>query len=320
MANPIPEYIASMMADRGWRMAHYVWHEVRNMWLFYDDPTRQTLTDLGWKPPRPAREPDPNNQPRPILNNDSGEDFLYMHREMIRAVNERLAGDVDYPRVVGWPRLPEPSDADYPVPPAWDTGDADFNSYLQKVKSDTAFSDQFKPWQGRYTDETFLKSVSLGELGARIEFTIHNQMHMRWCAEPATGIRPDADPSNPSGIDVVWDNPAYDWLGDTYSSHVNSVFWKLHGWVDDRITAWAAANGINDIQWKGTWMGKMPSHAMAASFLTVMAERAGAIKSARSDHSHVHGHVKELERVVRLLARTGKFCHFYDRVAVPELG
>jgi hypothetical protein len=314
VAQKIPDYVVTMMADRGWRMAHYVWHEVRNMWLLYDEPTRQALRSLGWEPPRPARELGPNNRPRPILNNDSGEDFLYMHREMIRAVNERLAGDINYPRVVGWSSLPAPGDTDYPVPPAWDTGDADFNDYLNTVKTDQAFDSQFNPWQTQYTDSNFLKSVSLGELGARIEFTIHNQMHMRFCAEPSTGIRPDAKPTDPAGIDAEWDKPEYDWLGDTYSSHVNSTFWKLHGWVDDRITAWAAANGVTDIQWKGTWLGKMPSQPVAFSFLTVMAERAGAIKSAESSHSHHHGHVEELQRIVRLIAGTGKFCHFYDRM------
>jgi len=31
-------------------------------------------------------------------------------------------------------------------------------------------------------------------------------------------------------------------LGDFYSSHVNPVFWRLHGWVDDRIEDWFAAH------------------------------------------------------------------------------
>lgn len=306
------------MADRAWRMAHYVWHEVRNMWLLYDDATRNALRTLGWEPPRPAREAGANGQPKPILTNDSGEDFLYMHREMIRAVNERLAGDPQYPRVEGWKSLPLPQDTDYPVPPAWDTGDAEFNDYLGSVKGDAAFNNQFKPWQTRYTDPAFLKTISLGELGARIEFTIHNQMHMRWCAQPAMGMRPEVDAANPNAIDTKWDKSEYDWLGDTYSSHVNSTFWKVHGWVDDRITDWATANNVSTIQWKGTWLGKMPHEPIAHSFLTVMAERASAITSAKASHSHDHGHVKELEQVARLIARSGKFCHFYDRIELPK--
>lgn len=36
----------------------------------------------------------------------------------------------------------------------------------------------------------------------------------------------------------IWGDPKYDYLGDFYSSHVNPLFWKLHGWVDDRIEDW----------------------------------------------------------------------------------
>ena len=43
-------------------------------------------------------------------------------------------------------------------------------------------------------------------------------------------------------IDPKWDAPANDDLGDFYSSHVHPVFWRLHGWIDDRINDWAAAN------------------------------------------------------------------------------
>jgi hypothetical protein len=28
------------------------------------------------------------------------------------------------------------------------------------------------------------------------------------------------------------------WLGSPFSIHVNSHFWKLHGWIDDQTYAW----------------------------------------------------------------------------------
>ena len=34
---------------------------------------------------------------------------------------------------------------------------------------------------------------------------------------------------------------SYDYLGETFSSHVNPIFWRLHGWVDDRIEDWFKA-------------------------------------------------------------------------------
>jgi len=57
----------------------------------WDDATQGPIRELRWEPPRPAREGGQDSPGPPILDNDSGEDFLYMHRRMIGAVNERLA-------------------------------------------------------------------------------------------------------------------------------------------------------------------------------------------------------------------------------------
>lgn len=67
----------SVNDERGWRMHDYIRHEVRNGWLFYDDTTQGQLRALGWEPPRPARRPGPDGKPETILDNFSGEDFLY---------------------------------------------------------------------------------------------------------------------------------------------------------------------------------------------------------------------------------------------------
>ena len=311
MASKIPAKVVDLMAQRGWRMHHYLWHEVRNGWLRYDPATQAKLRQIGWEPPRPARRARPDGSDETILDNNSGEDFLYMHREMIGTVNQILEGDPTYPKVVGWTKLPQPGDADYPVPPSWKTSNAQLNQYLQRVKSDEAFNTQFVAWERAYTDPAQLRKMSLGEFGARIEFTIHNQIHMRWCSEPkATGMRPDVDPASPDKIDTKWDARLYDWLGDTYSSHVNSTFWKIHGWVNDRIDGWAQANGITGpIPWRGTWMGKPaePAHDTFAKMFAVMV----------NEHHPDHGsHLKEMEEVARIIAKTGHFCHFYDDVSL----
>jgi hypothetical protein len=318
MANQIPVYIAQMMAERSWRMHHYLWHEVRNGWLFFDAQTQDQIRNLGWEPPRPAQRPSAGGRPEIILDNKSGEDFLYMHRQMIDTVNQRLAGDASYPRVEGWQTVPSPTDSDYPVPPAWDAGDNDFNDFLTAVKSQQDFDSTFTVWESQYTDAAQLRQMSLGEFGARLEFTIHNRMHMRWCAEPATtGIRPDVEPGTPDAIDIKWDAVAYDWLGDTYSSHVNSVFWKLHGWIDNRINDWASANNAADpIPWQGTWLGKRPTQPPHHSFLSALSERFGS-RDASVLHSGHHHDLEEMHEVARVLAKTGHFCHFYDQVLIP---
>jgi hypothetical protein len=232
------------MATREHRSHHFLWHLMRTSWMRLTAPQRRALLARfpGWEPPRPALDADG----QPIRDNNSGEDFLYMHRQMIATVNEILArvGDPSYPKVEGWENSPAPDDPDYPVPEL--TG-------LEDVKSASYYHQTMKPLADRFTDPSYLRSVTLGQLGSDLEFDIHNDLHMRWAGPSAVGFRPRTPVTEE--IDPRWDDPAYDYLGDTYSSHVNPIFWKLHGWVDNRIEDWRLANGIEEIQWTGTWEG-----------------------------------------------------------------
>ncbi len=230
-----------------------------------------------------------------------------MHRRMIAAVDEVLAevGQADYPRVSGWDPIPRPDDTDYPVPPAWPTGDPDFDDFLRRVKSPETFRDRFLGWERQFSDPDVLRQWSLGELGARLEFSVHNQMHMRWSAEP-DAIRPDVDPTSPGDIDTRWDDPSYDWLGDTYSSHVNPIFWKLHGWVDDRIEDWRLAHGLDEIEWTGTWVGNMPHgheedepHALLAP----------SVRTPSLPAEQRRGHTSDMDKLLQAVLASGKFHH-----------
>jgi hypothetical protein len=67
-------------------------------------------------------------------------------------------------------------------------------------------------------------------------------MYMRW----ATALPRDPESGEPAvrveyDIDPKWDAAEYDYLGDFHSSHVNPILWKLHGWIDDCIGVWQAA-------------------------------------------------------------------------------
>ncbi len=224
---------------------------------------------------------------------------------MIALVNQRLQeiGDPAFPHIEGWANLPQPGDSDCPVPPAWDSGDAGLNAFLQETKSDAFFEQSMRLWERQLTDANWLRGRSLGEVGARIEFTIHNRMHMRWCSNPGE-IRPDVDPARPGDIDTRWDAPSYNWLGDTYSSHVHPWFWKIHGWVDARIEDWKRANGMTGpIAWKGTWVGQ-PLPPLGSN-------------AAAAIHDH-DNHAASLNRLLRLVQRSGVRSRFYDPVDVPE--
>ena len=252
MIPTLPNQVITEMARRRHRFHHYLWHRIRNSWLRLTESEREAVRAINpqWVPPRPGVDA----MRTPMRNNDSGEDFLFMHRQMLALVNSILTqiNDPSYPRVEGWRRIPPVDDLDYPVPEFPRSG-------LEEIKSVEYFEQFIAPWERQYTDPDYLSGVTLGQLGSDIEFTIHNDMHMRWAAPSAVGYRPTT--ALTQSINAQWDAPAYNYLGDTYSSHVNPVFWKLHGWVDDRIEDWKQAQGIIDeIQWKGTWVGPATHH------------------------------------------------------------
>lgn len=295
--NPmLPQQVVTTMAKRVYRMHHFIWHTTRYNWLIYPEGVQQKIRDLGWEPPRPALEN--GSADEPILTNDSGEDYLYMHRQWIAGVNAILAevADPDYPRVEGWVALPPPGDADFPVPPAWFNPEAlpEVNLFISRSKLDINFERRFKYWERLCADPTFLRGLSLGELGSIIEGTLHLGMRSRWASVPAAE-RPDPAPGTET-IAVGWDNPRYDFLRDPYAMHVNPIYWKFYGWVDDRIEDWKVANGVfgNDF-WKATWLGKMPE----------LPEEGMPLLAALDDPENAQQHVAEMEQVVRAIAEAG---------------
>jgi hypothetical protein len=279
----LPRPIVELEAQRAMRMHHMLWHTARNGWNRFPDDVRAAFENIGWKPPRPALD----EQGAVIVDNDSGEDFLFMHRQMIKAVNQKLAEihDPDYPKVEGWTTFPAPGDPDYPVPPAYSLGSPSADASLQKVKSDDFFNDTFRVQERQFEDPDFLRSLSLAALGARVEFSVHNAAHMRWSAKPAE-FRPSPPADQPQAVDARFDDPSYDWLGDFYASHVNSVFWKLHGWVDERIDAWAAANGVvGEVSFHGTWVGPPHMHDMHGMHDMLAVAREGEAVPELDEHA-----------------------------------
>lgn len=294
------------MAQRRHRFHHYLWHRVRNAWLRLKEDERQAVRNINhsWEPPHPARD----EAGRPIRDNNSGEDFLFMHRQMIARANEILSevGDPNYPRVEGWKRVPLPFDADYPVP--------DFpGSGLEEVKSVEYFEQFIAPWERQYTDPDYLRTVTLGQFGSDIEFTIHNEMHMRWAASSSVGYRPTT--SIMQGIGEQWDATAYNYLGDTYSSHVNYIFWKLHGWMDDRIEDWKLANGVTaEIAWKGTWVGPTDHQHHEPH------DAADAVARVARTRAALAGAHDELQQIDRIISASGAsdFDGFFRPAARPR--
>lgn len=185
---------------------------------------------------------------------------------MIKKVNDIIAQTKDpYGPVTGWKTIPAPGDRDWPVPMTYTIpGSPSTTNAIYQRKTLAYYNNNIKPTEDFFKDPVQLRSMTLGQLGSRIENTIHNWLHLRFSANSTVGFRPGASGAIPQ-IDTRWDNASYNWLGDTYSSHVNPVFWKLHGWVNDRIIDWARANGLTTITWRGFWVGGPMSSITAAN-------------------------------------------------------
>lgn len=270
----IPESI-DMLSSRSHRLQHAVWHTVRVRWhrLKGDASAVAEIEKRGWWPNRP-----PFLETGGLdLENGAGEDFLYMHRKMILMVKEVYA-DAGKPPPAGWMVLPsanapqtvykattgsnggafdfDPDASGFMVPPPVRDDGSDPARSDRMFKSPSFLGGVMSPMQRFFRSTRLLSGLTLGQLGNLLEFTIHGWMHLRWAHtvyDPESGEpigRPEFD------IDPRWDDPSNDDLGDFYSSHVHPTFWRLHGWIDDRINDWAMVNAdriqpatVDDVPW-----------------------------------------------------------------------
>lgn len=212
----LPPSVKSMLAREEMRVHHHLWHFVRSRerWDALPEASRRQLSDAGWVAPR--FEDDPG----------SGLDFLGMHREMIAHTNHAMvmAADSKWTSVTGWAPIPWSAQNDeWPVPdwPAMPESAA-WARRQETVDEMRQIAEQ------RFTNDDYLETVSLDQLGSAMEWSIHGWMHLRW--------------SGPEPTDPSTTEPSNDWLFVPWSSHVNRHFWKLHGWIDERIGDWERVN------------------------------------------------------------------------------
>jgi hypothetical protein len=251
----LPENVIAHFAHRLHRLHHTVWHSIRNNWDILEDAQREEIEKLGWKPPRPSREwvirsfdEPPLERPsvkRPCILNGSGIDFLYFHRDMISQYRGLMANAGKKPII--WAEIPGPGNSDPgdEVPPAWLIPGAEWlERRFAALKTDAYYWSRMRWWDQELKNPIYLETLTLGQLGAILEFSVHNDMHLRWSVLPRDPVTNTAIPSGrkPSDISKKWDDPKYDFLYDFYSSHVNPIFWRLHGWIDDRIEDWFEAH------------------------------------------------------------------------------
>lgn len=277
--------VRAAMATRAHRLHHALWHNART--APGDVFLSMAAFGASWSESR-ALCPPPKAEPNAPDYNPAGEDFLYMHRQMIGAVRGALMAG-GQPCVSGWSGIPDP--AQWPLPDAAQSG-----------PKSPAMLARLKAWDAKLRDPAWLASVSLSQLGMAIEFTTHNNLHMRYAtANPPAGFGGVAEvggaPIPLDGkfpADWPYDDPAYDWLADPYSAAVNPLFWKLHGYVDNLIDEWLKAKGFQTIaedchkapgcyEWRGKWAGSEPTWSDAPVAAPQPGEREGRRTTAPHD-------------------------------------
>jgi hypothetical protein len=300
---PLLPAARDMLASASHRLHHAVWHDVRGRWLDISQTKKDAIKERGWQPGHVVARP-AVRAGAPIADNGSGEDFLFMHRDMIAMVASiyKTAGQ---PMIRSWAAIPfpgGPSQEGFDIPPSWKQSHAPTLRRLEALKSDVYFWTAMRGWDRQFKNAAYLGTLSLGALGSTMEYTVHNDMHMRWSSAPRDPESGDVVPDgrNATDFSAKWLGPEYDFLGEFYSSHVNPVFWRLHGWVDERIEDWFAAHQtahpgeierseVDGIPWfkPGRWVTSEKPWARPAS----------------AAHHHGHGGLdtEVMKEVIRIL-------------------
>ena len=263
-------FMQSVMGSSDHRMWHFLWHGIRSSWDTMTPLQRsKVVTAFGaqW-----GRAPQDMNV---------GEEFLHMHRGMLLGL------------------LKQASDAGLPLYPTGTDGENksiynDVWTSPGKFVAANGTSKVFPLPDGTTTPGAAIESLdaeaksaqslalSLGEYGSLLERGIHNTMHMAWADTRDGGAGPGGSIGTWSTKKVLevrsppasWISPSNRYLGSTYTSHVNPVFWRLHGYIDNRINDWLRVHNYSRIAessdvscteavkcyaWKRTWDGLLPS-------------------------------------------------------------
>lgn len=260
--------VVNMLSSKEHRDWHYYWHSIRRE-LSFDlnnlPPSIERLeglVQLGWIELSETKNSYSKADFTDFIKNHSaggklaGEDFLYMHRQMIKMLQVEQ-GAKGKSCIAPWHKIPNSLlDEEWPVPRA-----VYFSEQKKNIQYEQMELEAILFLAQNLQDESYLKTVSLNRLGIDIEDRIHGKLHILY-ASPFSQCINSMEDNSIECSDLSHDR----------SSHVNKYFWKLHGFIDQLIGDWLKANGYKYIyknckdspspdlcyQWKGTWLGKEP--------------------------------------------------------------
>jgi hypothetical protein len=207
----MPKSILDYEAQNGWGKHHVQWHVERRWDL-------QSSADLAW-----ARRQGYTRAAKQEGQKGNGLEFLAMHRMMM----DMLIGKFPKYKALfaGWETPPaNPRDRKNPLPHNDTTPFSD--DMLDAISKLETQLDSFKSDDelGLYLETALRPTSSNPSAHSKDAATgIHNYLHNRF-----------ADSSNP--VDI----------GDPSVNLGNQLFWRLHGWIDARWTAYRKDKGLSD--------------------------------------------------------------------------
>jgi hypothetical protein len=212
-ADPLkmPTAIVAFEKSKMWGMHHLEWHTERQWDLL-------STSDRAWAEKQMWKRADVQEG-----ENGNGLEFLAMHRAMIQILVAKFPANADLFK--GWSVPPtDPRDKTNALPHGQTTPfDAEMLKAIAELEThvDSFASDDEL---GLYI-ETKLRPITGNPEHRSADATtgIHNYMHNRF-----------EDPSSKINI------------GDPSVNLQNQLFWRLHGWIDARWTAFRAVKHLRD--------------------------------------------------------------------------
>ncbi len=273
------EVMQTLMGNSEHRAWHYLWHGVRNAWdRLRADQQAQIVATFG---PEWQRQPADANV---------GEEFLHMHRVMINGLlaEAKAKNVLLYPTGTAQENLSIFPDV-WTNPGRFSTDGAPLKLFSLPSGS-TTFPPTLLQWDIEARGAKL--ALSLGEYGTWLEDGLHNTMHMQW-SDSSDGSDGPGDLFQ-SDTRTLLETPPASWLassncylGSTYTAHVHPLFWRIHGYVDNRIGDWLRARDYTRIAepsdasctesarcyaWKRIWDGHTPSDSPHAGHGTTGAK------------------------------------------------
>jgi hypothetical protein len=210
----MPQEVLDYERANQWGQTHLQWHITRRWNYLTPDQLNWAINVMGWSPAA-VQEGGAGN----------GNEFLAMHHMMVKTLRTQFP---QYAALLtGWTTPPISSTPEDPIGPLTIGDVAPAMQQAIQVLSDDSILAQIADDDtfGRFVETNFRPTPG-NPFGVSTDprAGLHNYLHVRF-SEPGSGID----------------------LGDPSVNQGNQIFWRLHGWIDQRWAAFRRDKGLPDI-------------------------------------------------------------------------